>query len=176
MVEELPVFKYHPDPIATGAIKAEEALCPVCGVRRSYKYIGPFYSVQEVEGICPWCIQNGEAAAKLDGQFQDVSSCEPVGDPNYLVELTTRTPGYCGWQQEVWLSHCRDFCAFIGYVGWKEIAEIVEELSPDIERIKASMRLTDEAFKQSLLNGGSHQGYLFKCIHCGRHRLADDLD
>ncbi|WP_308423119.1 CbrC family protein [Marinithermofilum abyssi] len=27
--------------------------------------------------------------------------------------MTLRTPGYRGWQQEVWLSHCGEFCSFV---------------------------------------------------------------
>ncbi|MEH6978944.1 CbrC family protein [Bacillus pseudomycoides] len=41
-----------------------------------------------------------------------------------MKELIHRTPGYGGWQQEYWLSHCNDFCAFIGYVEWEEIAHL----------------------------------------------------
>jgi uncharacterized protein CbrC (UPF0167 family) len=94
MPEELPFFKYHPNPIATGAITIQSTLCPVCGEKRPYTYVGPFFSVEEVEGICPWCIKNGSAAKKFDGKFQDAASCEPVNDEAYLVELTTQTPGY----------------------------------------------------------------------------------
>ncbi|WP_458787851.1 CbrC family protein, partial [Vallitalea sediminicola] len=76
--------------------------------------VGPFYAIEEVENICPWCIKNGKASEKYDGMFQDDQSCDKVNKEEYLDELVHRTPGYCGWQQEYWLSHCGDFCAFIG--------------------------------------------------------------
>lgn len=46
-----------------------------------------------------------------------------------VLSLLHRTPGYSGYQQKVWLSHCGDFCAFTGYVGWKEIALRTTSLS-----------------------------------------------
>lgn len=43
-----------------------------------------------------------------------------------------RTPGYCGWQQEYWIAHCDDYCAFVGYVGWKELVEM--SINNEIEK------------------------------------------
>lgn len=172
----VPDFKYHPDPLKTGIILKEETLCPVCNQNKDYVYVGPFFCEDEVEGICPWCIKNGEAAKKFNGEFQDTSSCEYVEKEEYLDELIHKTPGYRGWQQEKWLSHCDDFCAFLGCVGWKEIENIKDELSEDIEKLKKDMNLSQEEFEKSLVIGGSHQGYLFKCIHCGKYRLNTDLN
>jgi uncharacterized protein len=101
--------------------------------------------------------------------------CEPVDNAEYLDELIHRTPGYSGWQQEAWLSHCGDFCAFIGYATWDQIEPLSDELATDVRRAKSEMRLGDEDFIQSL-DGGSLYAYLFKCIHCGHHRVAFDLD
>ncbi|WP_286884515.1 CbrC family protein [Aneurinibacillus sp. UBA3580] len=175
-MEKLPYFKYHPHPIKTGAIKQEKTTCPVCEKERDYTYSGPFYSVEEVEGICPWCIHDGSAARKFDGEFQDLENCEEVADLSFKNELIYRTPGYCGWQQERWLSHCGDFCAFIDYVGWKEIESIASQLEEDIESICTDWGLTREEFQKRLINGGSFQGYLFQCVHCGAYRLTTDCD
>ena len=172
----IPSFKYNPDPIKARVIEEREAICPVCNKVTQYVYVGPFYAIEEVEGICPWCIEDGSAAKKYDGEFQDGCSCEDVDSVEYLDELIHRTPGYCGWQQEKWLSHCGDFCAFIDYVGWNEIKDIADELEDDIEQIKGEMGMTQEEFEESFVNGGSHQGYLFKCVICGKHRLTSDLD
>jgi uncharacterized protein len=174
--ENLPTFRYHPNPVANGVIKQESTRCPVCGENRPYVYVGPFYSEEDVNGICPWCIADGSAAAKYDGMFQDPAGCEAVSDTGRLLELTTRTPGFFGWQQEDWLSHCDDFCAFIGYVGWLEIVNIAEDLREDIERIQREFGITFEQFKNSLVNNGTHQGYLFQCLHCGKHRLTTDCN
>jgi uncharacterized protein CbrC (UPF0167 family) len=175
MADDLPYFKYHPNPVATGAIKAESTLCPVCGERRSHVYDGPFYTTESVSGICPWCIHDGSAAKKYDGEFQDAAMCEAVDKPEYLTELTQRTPGYSGWQQEAWLSHCGDFCAFIGYAGWGQMEPLASELASDIQGIKSKTNLSDDEFVQSL-DAGSLYAYLFNCIHCGHHRVAFDLD
>lgn len=176
MAEVLPQFKYHPDPVSTGAIKAEATTCPVCGQQRSHVYEGPFYSKAAVEGLCPWCISDGSAAKKYGGEFQDSASCEPVDKPEYRDELLHRTPGYNGWQQEVWLSHCGDFCAYLGYADWNRLAPLADELVDDIDQAKEDMSLEDDEEFRQALSDGSLYAYLFKCLHCGAHRVAFDLD
>ena len=173
---DLPVFKYNPNAIKNKGIVQRSAKCQVCNEHTEYVYEGPFYSVDEVEDICPWCIKSGKAAVKYDGQFQDDSTCEEVDNIEYLDELIHRTPGYSGWQQEVWLSHCGDFCAFIDYVGWNEIKHLESELKDDLDIIKSNYRLTQKELEKALVNGGSLQGYLFKCVVCGHYRLTIDCD
>ena len=174
--KELPNFKYNPNALKNNIIVKRLETCPVCNKRVEYVYEGPFYSIKDVDNICPWCIASGEASIKYKGEFQDPCSCEDVANPEYVDELIYRTPGYCGWQQEVWLSHCGDFCAFVGYVGWKDIAHLKEELKEDLEVIKHDFNITQGELENSLFNNGSFQGYLFKCVICGKHRLAVDLD
>jgi uncharacterized protein CbrC (UPF0167 family) len=176
MADELPHFKYHPDPIATGVIKAEATTCPVCAQQRSHVYEGPFYCTATVEGICPWCIDDGSAAKKFNGEFQDSAACEPVAKPAFLDELLHRTPGYSGWQQEVWLSHCGDFCAYIGYAGWDRLEPLADELADDMEEAREEMGLDDDDEFIEALDGGSLYAYLFKCLHCEKHRVAFDPD
>lgn len=170
----LPTFKYNPDPIQLGIIKEQSTLCPSCGESQNYAYNGPFYSVNEGEGICPWCIADGSAAAKFEGEFQDSASCEPVEEKEYLDELVHRTPGYVAWQQATWLSHCGNFCAIVQYVGWKEIAHLEDELAEDIKSICNDFGITKDELQRDLINEGNLQGYLFRCIHCDRHRLSVD--
>ena len=172
----LPEFKYNPNAEKLGIIKREKTICPVCNEERDAVYTGPFYSTEEVDGICPWCIKDGNAAKKYEGEFQDAASCDSVDKKEYLIELTTRTPGYSGWQQERWLSHCGDFCALKNYVGWSEIKHLSDELNDDLSIIKAEYGLTQKELESSLQNNGSMQGYLFQCIHCSKHRLAIDTD
>ena len=170
-------FKYHPDPLATGAfIKGEPCKCDCCGRETEIWYESPFYSVDEVEHLCPECIANGSAAEKFNGQFQDDYSVDEVSDKSKLDELVHRTPGYRGWQQEYWPAHCDDYCAFIGYVGWDDLVnmgidkEIEETYGSEINGWDIDM------LKQSMRNGGGMQGYLFKCLHCGQYRLLIDCD
>ncbi len=176
MMTTIPTFKYNPDPIKLGVIKQEATICPSCGESRDYLYDGPFYSEEEVEGICPWCIADGLAADRFDGEFQDSASCESVEKKEYIDELVHKTPGFVAWQQEQWLSHCGDFCAIVEYVGWKEIEHLEDELAEDIEAICTDFGLTKDEFKRALKKDGNLQGYLFRCIHCNTHRLYADCD
>lgn len=176
MDSSLPFFRYHPDPLKTGMILRRTTECPVCGRKRDFVYVGPFYARDEVDGICPWCIADGSAAKKYDGSFQDARTCEPVDSGEQVDELVHRTPGYAGWQQEKWLSHCGDFCAFIDYVGWSEIRHLAVELAGDIDNILKECRLDRVELEKALFRQGSMAGYLFRCVKCGTHRLTYDLD
>ena len=91
MNPEYPVFQYHPDPFATGLFQMqnEPVTCPCCGRDTSVIYKGPFYSVDEVENLCPDCIASGAAAEKFDGEFQDSESVDEVDDLDKLDELTS---------------------------------------------------------------------------------------
>lgn len=149
----------------------EPVTCPCCGRDTSVIYKGPFYSVDEVENLCPDCIASGAAAEKFDGEFQDSESVDEVDDLDKLDELIHRTPGYCGWQQEYWRAHCNDFCAFLGYVGYRELEQmgLVDEVLEDLDG-------WNKEHIRELTNDGSFQGYLFRCLHCGKHLLHADCD
>ncbi len=176
MQTALPHFKYHPHPLETGAIEQEKIHCPACDQERDYAYTGPFTCRERVARICPWCIHNGEAARKYKITFQVAVSCEVVEDPSCTEELVQRTPGYVGLQQEKWLSHCGDHCAFIGYVGWAEIQarQLEGELSEDVQRLCDIYSIAIDEYTETLVNESSHQGYLFRCVKCIQHRLTDD--
>lgn len=172
---KIPIFKYHINPIETGAFQTDKnVICDCCGKETSIYYDGPFYSVADVEYLCPECIASGRAAEKFDGDFQDAFSADKVSDDEKLDELIHRAPGYCGWQQEYWLAHCDDFCAFKGYVLWKDIVkmglekEIEENYREELNRI--DFNTVEECLK------GSMQGYLFQCLKCKKHLLYIDCD
>jgi len=169
---EPPIFKYNPNAYKLGIIKKETATCPVCNQQREYVYDGPFYSEEEAENICPWCISDGSAAKKYDGTFQDEGSIEDVNNENAIDEVIHCTPGYTAWQQEAWSAHCDDLCAFIGYVGSKDIKPFIEELEDDI----ANSGYDEDQILNDMRKDGSLVGYLFQCLHCGKHRLHVDQD
>ena len=172
----IPTFKYHPNPLATKAFEEskEGLVCDCCGGVTHIYYKTPFYSIDDVECLCPTCIANGNAATKFNGSFQDDLSIEEgVDDLDKIDELIHRTPGYCGWQQEYWRVHCGDFCAYLGYVGASELKAlgIMEEVLDDL--------IWDDEQKQMIkesVNGGHLQCYLFKCLHCGKHLVWMDYD
>lgn len=160
----LPHFKYYPDPLATGTIRQRQTLCPVCEQVREYIYVGPFWAKDDVLGICPWCIKDGSAATKYQGAFQNPEDCEEAA-PEFWNELLFRTPGYLGWEQPRWPVHHNDFCAFLGYMKWKEIESRLLEFAEDIDH--------DGIFSRTELYqiGNRIEGYLFQCMICGKRRL-----
>ena len=174
----IPKFKYHPDPIATGAFQqGEERVCDCCSKKTNIWYELPFYtSEDDIECICPTCISTGEAAEKFNGEFQDSANVDVVSDSSKLDELTLRTPGYCGWQQEYWIAHCDDYCAFIGYVGWEDLVEMGIDAQIEKNYDKDLNGFDIEDVKECMCNEGSMQGYLFRCLHCGEHFLYVDCD
>lgn len=184
---EIPYFKYHPNPVETGAFLSDEPVeCDCCGKETPIYYTEPFYSVEDIEALCPWCIASGKAAKKFKGEFQDYTSIEgvavvPDSTPTKqyakeaITELTERTPGYRGWQQEIWLGHCDDLCAFVGYVGWQEIEDKLDQFV-DLDADCSDFGLKREDLPKCLRDNGSCQGYLFQCLHCGKYRLYFDFD
>lgn len=174
----IPNFRYHPDPIKTGAFKeGEEQKCDCCGKPTKIVYNSPFYTAcDDIDCICPECISSGAAALKFDGEFQDADSVGDVSDPSKLDELIHRTPGYIGWQQEYWLAHCDDFCAFIGYVGWDDIVEMGLEAQIEKNYNKEINFFDFNDVKENMINNGSMQGYLFQCLHCKEYFLYVDCD
>ena len=173
---DLPFFKYHPNPLATGAFTQAQyaVVCDCCGCSTHIYYDGPFYAIDDINYLCPNCIASGAAAKKFDGAFQDDCCLESeVLDAEKVDELIHRTPGYSGWQQEYWRSHCGDFCAFIGYVGAAELKAlgVLDEVLDDPQWSEEEKDLI-----KTSVNGGSLQCYLFKCLHCGKHMVWMDCE
>ncbi|MDM5154669.1 CbrC family protein [Bacillus sp. DX1.1] len=174
----LPVFKYNKNPLGLLVIREANEICPVCHKKTGYVYDGPFYTTfdeEETENICPWCIADGSAAKKFDGEFNYDGEHMKVHNEAYTDELFYRTPGYFSWQESYWLNHCNDYCTIIDEVGWKEIEYLENELQDDIEHIVKRMRMTKEDFKRQLYRKGHFTGYLFQCVHCNKHRLHVDM-
>jgi len=169
-------FKYHPEPVKTGVfITGEKVQCECCGEDVDIYYNGPFYAEEELECICLECISSGRTAQKFDGEFIDRECIEEIEDKSKLEELIYRTPSYNSIQEEHWLAHCEDYCAFIGDITWSEIEEmdIVEEI---IEDIQSNFKFDIDEIKDGMKKDGQIKGYLFKCLHCGKHRIYIDFD
>ncbi|MDE6593746.1 MAG: CbrC family protein [Oscillospiraceae bacterium] len=174
----IPTFKYHPDPIKTGAFeKGEPQECRCCEKLTDIWYCSPFYTkVEKVNVICPECISSGKAAEKFNGEFQDPANAGEVSDPAKLDELVRRTPGYHSRQESYWPAHCNDYCAFIGYVDWTDIEEMGIEKEIE-ETFDKSINVADlDIIKRDMRGESSIGGYLLKCLHCGKHVLYTDLD
>jgi uncharacterized protein len=180
---ELPKFKYHPDPIATGHIVESKIKCCCCGTARGYIYTGPVYAIEEYQDqICPWCIANGSAHKKLNVSFTDAVGIGGGGSwddvPKEVIEeVAYRTPGFYGWQQEKWWTHCGDAGQFIGRAGHKEL----EAFGPEaVAAIRDSTSLDDgpewDSFFAALDKDGSPTAYIFKCSKCGKLGGYQDCD
>src|SRR5215471_19277004 len=119
---DLPVFRYHPDPIASGSVVASGAECLCCNKRRGFIYTGPAYCEAELDGaLCPWCIADGAAHETFGASFTD-EALFPDGLPQEVIEeVAFRTPGFSGWQQEKWLACCGDAAAFVEAAGRAEL-------------------------------------------------------
>jgi uncharacterized protein CbrC (UPF0167 family) len=173
---EFPVFKYHPDPRATGAVVAQDSECPCCKRVTGFAYAGIPYAVEEVEDICPWCIASGEAARCFDALFSDDAPLLTANVPSEVVaELTLRTPGYNSWQQEVWLTCCGDACEFHGALTAAELAALDEEA---VQWFDSAWEM-GPGFLASLVDhyqpGGDLALYKFECRHCRRVRVGVDF-
>jgi len=179
----LPTFKYHPDPLATGSVVKSDDECICCGQARGYLYAGPVFAIEEYdECICPWCISDGSAHAKLEASFTDEDGVGGGGAwdevPDAVVEeVAFRTPGFSGWQQEKWWTHCSDAAEYIGRVGQKEL----KALGPQaIAAIQDSTGLADgpewDKFFAALSKDGSPTAYVFRCTKCGALGGYQDCD
>jgi uncharacterized protein CbrC (UPF0167 family) len=177
VAEEFPVFTYHPDPMGTGSVERSDLECPACGDSRGFTYVGPVYAEDDVDGLCPWCIANGSAARMFDAEFTDVGFGVPDDvDDDALNELSQRTPGFIGWQQEHWLYHCGNPAAFLGAVGFAEVAALPDALDMLMrEHDDAGWSEEDsEDFVRQLHVDGDATAYLFRCLSCAAHLAYSD--
>jgi uncharacterized protein CbrC (UPF0167 family) len=176
-VTDVPTFRYHPDPVATGEVITSDDPCRCCGRQRGFIYTGPVYSEEEVvEELCLWCIADGSAATLFEAEFTDVANVPDDVPRPVLTEVLTRTPGFSGWQQERWLFHCADAAAYLGKVGYEELQAVPEALEM-VRQENAHFPWTDEEhenYLRTLTPIGEATGYLFQCLHCGTHLAYTD--
>ena len=178
---ELPTFKYHPDPLGTGSIERSENKCLACGLVRGFIYKGQPYAEEElIDAICPWCIADGTAHEKFDAEFTDLGGIGGYGtwesvDLKIAEEVAYRTPGFIGWQQERWFTHCCDAAAFIGLVGHSELTDYG---GGAIKAIKEEIGFEGDEWGEyfdSLDRSGEPTAYLFRCRHCGTYGGYSDF-
>jgi uncharacterized protein CbrC (UPF0167 family) len=157
--------------------------CACCGNARGFIYTGPVYAAEEYDQrICPWCIADGSAHERLGASFTDDAGIGGGGmwdgvPDEVIEEVAHRTPGFSGWQQEQWWTHCGDAAQFIGRAGRQEL----EALGPQaIAAIQDSAGLSDvpewEEFLGALDKDGSPTAYMFRCRKCGRLGGYQDCD
>jgi uncharacterized protein CbrC (UPF0167 family) len=170
----LPTFTYHPDPLATGSVEPSKEPCIACGRARGFIYTGPAYAAEELDGgFCPWCIADGSAHAKFDLEFVDQAGVGgngswPAVPASVVEEIAFRTPGFCGWQQERWWTHCGDAAEFLGPVG-RDGA--IRAGAAFLDAIRAAAGLARDAdwkdYLAALDRDRGPTAYVFRCRVCG---------
>ena len=168
---EFPVFAYHPDPLASGSIKPSDAVCRCCAQARGYTYAGAPYCEAELEdAICPWCIADGSAWRRFRAVFTDDTLMPRGLSKATIEEICMRTPGFSGWQQELWLGCCGDAAAFVAPAGFDEIEAHHPHAKPGVMTyMKTQLGLGEQAaavLYRSLHKDRGPTAYIFQCRHC----------
>jgi len=170
------VFRYHPDPVATGSVEPSEAACLVCSRARGFIYTAHVLSEPSIDSaVCPWCIADGSAHARFGATFADE---EFVGGrdwssvpPEVAHEVATRTPSFTPWQSILWFACCNDAAAFLGCAGHAEIITHYPGLEPslrhDMQMVGREHDTEWSEYFESLSKDGSPTAYVFRCLHCG---------
>ena len=178
----LPSFAYHPDPVATGSVAPSVAVCRACARARGFIYMGPIYAVEELaEALCPWCIADGSAAARFDADFTDPDGVGGYGEwshvaPEIVEEVSRRTPGFIGWQQERWWTHCGDAARFLGRAGRIELVTQWPGAVPALRKESGYDDPQWATYFQTLNAEGSPCAYVFECRGCGALGGYSDVD
>lgn len=169
---DLPSFKYHPDPIASGSVRAGPEQCRCCRKARGLIYVGPVYSEKDglEESLCPWCIADGQANAKFAAEFHDVEAIAPGASGAAVAELTRRTPGFAEWQSVEWPVCCGDLMKFLEPAGIEETRRKYYTVEGQLMGVivhemgisgGAAVRLL-----QSLHRDRGPTAFIFKCQSC----------
>lgn len=178
----LPTFRYYADPFAAGVLRTSGESCQCCGQATGYIYDGGFYAVGDASHFCPWCIADGSASAKFDGEFNDAAGVGSVDGPgtdevrlpaSVVDEVSQRTPGFFSYQQERWWAHCNDAGRFLGEIEHVDAALLASEAAGDFVRDTCDeARLGGDTDWQWLLRTPSRKRgiavFVFGCLHCGK--------
>jgi uncharacterized protein len=181
VTEPVPTFRYHPDPVGTRTVVADDIVCGVCEQPRGWSYIGPYYTpdlhYEAGDPLCPWCIADGRAARIWQATFiapTDLSAQARADmTTDALAELESRTPAYNCLQQERWLDHDGEAAAYQGEIGADEYVALPAAAQAAV-RVAAGddprrPLADDDAVLELRADGNGPAVYLFRCLHCGRY-------
>ncbi len=178
--QPLPTFRFHPDPVLSGAIEPSPDACGCCGQARGYLYTGPCYVEDDFDAaLCPWCIADGSAHTKFGVTFQEVD-LGPDLDEATADEIEERTPGITSFNPVAWPSCCGRPMAYLEPVGHAEIRARHPELPPLlIPQLEGEMEMSLAEAKQlfaSLHRDHSPCAHVFRCAKCRVLRAEIDFD
>lgn len=172
MPSEIPYFKYHLDPLKTGHAKRVDFNCVCCNRPSAYAYHGSRYTSRDQEGpLCFKCIKSGAAAEKFDLNFNWFNGEANNIHPTEIEELEKKTPGYSGWQQPIWLTHCNQIAQFQGNFTVDEMLERFDELK--FEMKKNFGRMDDEVLLDIIqcpdrIRVDNLAFFKFQCLACNK--------
>lgn len=168
-------------PVEGNASKTSE-FSPFCRNQTGFIYVGPLSGEDDYTGqICPWGIADGRAAEELGVTFHDEEAVGGYGKwdvpPQQVVEeIVRRTPGFSGWQQEQWWTHCNDAAKFLGRVGRKELDQLGPEPAEEIRKISGISPEQWQRIYPRLSKDSPPSAYVFQCAHCGKYGGYFDTD
>jgi uncharacterized protein CbrC (UPF0167 family) len=176
---DLPHFRYHPDPIATGSIVASKATCRRCGQTRGYVYAASVYAEEDLsDALCPWCIADGSAHREFDATFVDSEAFAGGTPESAIAEIAERTPGYSAWQTEQWPVCCNDATSFLGPIGIDELrARYRDQEGALLNHIICNLKISGGAATRllaSLRRDAGPTAYVFRCQKCERMHFHID--
>ena len=121
----LPSFRYHSDHVIEEVFEKTNRVCECCGESKGYLYQLSMFMVEASKDICPWCIKDGSAAKKFQGEFIDTYELEVADiDKNVIDQVRYQTPSYFSWQQPFWHHHCGDACQYQGMAKKEELSHL----------------------------------------------------
>ena len=167
----LPVFRHHPNPVASGSVVASATKCACCLQVRGFIYAGPTYSEQALgDALCPWCIADGAAYQQFDVTFVDADAFDDDATEAVMRTICERTPGFNSWQGEQWPSCCGEPAAFVTPAGADDIRTTYPRLDgPLMLYVVHQLGISGGAANrvlESLKRDYSPTAFIFQCLHC----------
>lgn len=180
MPTALPKFRFHPDPVLSGAVEPSTNTCGACGQVRGFAYTGPCYVEDDFDAeLCPWCIADGSAHRKFGVTFHEV---EPGPDIDEAVvdEIEERTPGLTSFNPVEWPTCCGAPMAYLEPVGHAEIRarhpDLQATLIPQLVAEMGIPRAEAQELFRSLHRDHSPCAHVFRCLTCPTSRAQIDFD
>ena len=180
MSEPLPTFRFHPDPVLSGAVEASPEACSCCGAARGYLYTGPCYVEDDFEAVlCPWCIADGSAFRRFGVTFAEIEP-RPGFDLRIADELEERTPGITTWNPIDWPVCCKGPMAYVEPVGHAELETRHAALAAALPAMVAAEFAIDAAEAEELClrlqRDHAPTAHVFRCLSCRRSQAVLDFD
>jgi uncharacterized protein CbrC (UPF0167 family) len=160
----------------TGCLEKSDKTCEICNNKQGYISTSIMSSIDDVYDVCPWCIADGSATKKHDGEFVIYIENSDSLSNEILQELSYKTVSYPAYQELIWLTHCNDGCEFLGHASEQDFKYISEE---ETQRLLSEKTFTKENIKNlKISNDISKLPYLlkFKCLHCNELKFLIDYD